>query len=183
MHVRLMCRHGRGHLRIGHLVLRLWVSARCQSSTPGRAECCVFTEGSCLSLAASASCSRYLISAPAFHFPPNVSSTLTFSQGLLSVLWAARFHGVCVEEACFSPSVQSSLAHTQSLCPKGSYCPLLCPYWPEWVFILLNPVHAVKNDHLCVTEKYFLVWQKCFCAKWIVICADCLRWSQLYHHT
>lgn len=51
--------------------------------------CCLFMHGSYLSLPASVSCSWFLTSPPAFCFPPNVSSTLSFLSSPFYTSWAS----------------------------------------------------------------------------------------------
>lgn len=50
---------------------------------------CLFMQGSYLSLPASVSCSWFLTSPPAFCFPPNVSSTLSFLSTPFYTYWAS----------------------------------------------------------------------------------------------
>lgn len=50
---------------------------------------CLFMQGSYLSLPASVSCSWFLTSPPAFCFPPNVSSTLSFLSSPFYTCWAS----------------------------------------------------------------------------------------------
>jgi hypothetical protein len=113
-----------------------------------------------LSLPASASCSWYLISAPAFHFPPNVSSTFTFSQVLLSVHWAASFYSAFFPSVCsvrkwaLYPSIPLQQKNALSSCTIWNFCLLssltkISTYSPK-----SNP--SVKNtESPPATEKDF----------------------------
>ena len=151
------------------LSLYLSFSPAAVKSAPGHTECFVFTEGSCLSLPASASCSWYLIFAPAFHFPPNVSSTYSFLFWLhpstvcfsvcVCVCVCVRtpfycvFLRVCVcvlnRGVLCRPPVSFSRMIPIFSSAMGKFCLLLCLYWPEWTRILLS----VKNTAFILELK------------------------------